>query len=188
MKKSIILLVFVLISIAGSAQEITKQKEIALSFSDLNDYGITYSFGNSNSLWRFSTAYLGQQKTTNNYPDYDYVTNHFGFGLSLGKEFRKPLTEKLLLRYGAELSFSYSFDHQISENNDEKLTIYSPGVALLGGFIYKLNDSFGLGVLLLPYCNYRTGKRISDYTEYDISGFNYGLSNSSAQVNLIFCF
>ena len=188
MKKSIILMIFILISIAGSAQEITKQKEIALSFSNFYDYTITYSFGSSNSLWRLSTAYLGQQKSTTSYPTYDYVNNHVGFGLSFGKEFRKPLTDKLQLRYGAELSFSFSNDHQSSQSYDNEQILYAPGIRLLGGVVYKLNDDFGVGVLLLPFCNYRFGKSIAYDVESDISGFDYGLSNSSAQVNLIFSF
>lgn len=188
MKKSIILLILILFSIAASAQEKTKQKEIALSFSNFYDYGITYSFGNSNSLWRFTTVYLGQQKSTTKYPTHDYIINHVGFGLSFGKEFRKPLTEKLLLRYGAELSFSFSNDHQIHQDYDNEQILYAPGIKLLGGFVYKFTEDFGVGVLLLPSCNYRAGKSISNDVESDISGFEYGLSNSSAQVNLIFCF
>lgn len=188
MKRTIIVAIFLLGSIAGSAQEKIKQKEIALSFSSLYEYSITYSFGNSNSLWRFSTAYLGQQKSTTNYPTYDYVTNNFGIGLRFGKEFRKPLNDKLFLRYGAELSFSYSHDHQISQSYDNEQIIYSPGISLLGGFIYKFNDGIGVGALILPYCSHRTGKSVYNEVESDISGFNYGLLNSSAQVNLIFCF
>ena len=188
MKKSITLMIFILISIAGSAQEITKQKEIALSFSSLYDYGITYSFGNSNSLWRFSTLYLGQYKSTNNYATYDNINNRVGIGFSFGKEFRKSLTEKLLFRYGAELSFSYFNEHMISQSYDNKQILYTPGIKLLGGFLYKINDDFGVGVLLLPFCNYKTGKSVLNDVEYDISGFEYGLTNSSAQVNLIFRF
>lgn len=188
MKKSITLIIFTLVSIAASSQETTKQKEIALSFSNFYDYGITYSFGNSNSLWRISTAYLGQQKTTTNYPTYDFENNHIGIGLSFGKEFRKPLTEKLLLRYGTEISFSFSNDHQIYQSNDNEQILYTPGIRLLGGFVYKLNDDFGVGALLLPFFSYKTGKSISNDVESDISGFDYGFSNSSAQVNLIFSF
>ncbi len=76
----------------------------------------------------------------------------------------------------------------ISQSYDNEQILYTPGIKLLGGFLYKINDDFGVGVLLLPFCNYKTGKSVLNDVESDISGFEYGLTNSSAQVNLIFCF
>jgi len=185
MKKSIIVIAIFTSSIICNAQEVIKQKEIALTFSGLYSYGLTYSFGNSNALWRFSTLYSVQAKSTTNYPTYDLLVNSMSAGASLGKEFRHSLSHKLFIRYGIELSFSYDHNYYKSLANEHEDFKYSPGINLLGGILYSISDNFGAGVLLLPYFEYQTGKDISNGVESDVSGFAYGLSSSSAQINLI---
>jgi hypothetical protein len=185
------------------SQESIKQKEIGITFYNLNSFGLTYKSGTNTSLWRFNTIFAtgNNQKYTS-----DSVTtkqNSFGVGLRAGKEFRKLITPKFELRYGADLSFSVnqsksknvsltSYKYETSQN----ITTYNPGLNLVFGFNYLLGDQLALGIELMPGISYSTGK----YTQtaktpshfktdkQDISNFSYGLNNQFAMLSLSYKF
>lgn len=182
-----------------SAQESGNQKEIGIVFSNLDNFGLTFKTGTEKSLWRLTTLLISGSKTDEKADSLDYKSNSIGFGVKIGKEYRKKIVEHLDLRLGADLSFSYTrskteYDDK-SLNNYNRLTeqtVYQPGINLVIGFNYTFGEKFVAGVEILPNFSYRTGtgKEQTPFTNNgmvvnsDISGFSYGISNTSALLSL----
>ena len=185
------------------AQETVKQKEIGLVFSNLDNFGLTFKTGTDKSLWRFNTLFISGSNMDNTADSLVNNQSNMGFGVKIGKEYRKVLVDNLELRFGADLSFTYS---QLKSEYDDKTvndydrlneqTTYGPGVNLVFGFNYKLGDNFVIGAEVLPNFSYTTGTSIEKYyytnngdeVKSDISGFNYGLSNTSVLLSLAYRF
>ena len=179
------------------AQENSKQREVGVVFSSFDNFGLTYKTGTEKSLWRFTSLLISGRNTKEVGDSLENNQNNIGFGIKFGKEYRKVIVKNLELRYGADLSFSYN--HSTSKNVDISLynidlvneqTIYQPGINLVIGLNYVIKDRFVIGAELLPYFSYITGKykrsnfRNDEIIESDISGFLYGLSNTSALLSL----
>ncbi|NMM50676.1 hypothetical protein HH304_19860 [Flammeovirgaceae bacterium KN852] len=176
-----------------TAQESVKQKEIGLVFSNLDNFGFTYRTGTNKSLWRFNSLFISgiNQKTSND--NNDDSNSRIGFGVSVGKEFRKNIVEKLDLRYGADLSFGYSklkTEHHLY-NNSTKMINYCTGINFIVGFNYLLGDDFLIGAEILPGVSYSKGKTENHNSDEPVSinkssSFYYGISNSSVQFSLVY--
>ena len=200
MKRVFLILTMPLISFSLYAQDLPKQKEVGLTFSGLNNFGVTFRTGNAHSLWRFSTLFLYGSKESLEADSSETKSENGGFALKIGKEFRKPITQNLSFRFGADVSFEYFKylndvdDRSISNNdNTRKKITYGPGINLILGLNYTLGKSIILGAELLPFVHYTIGTN-TDKSLYfgeaksDISGFSYGLSNTSALLSLAYQF
>ncbi len=199
MRKSLFILFCFSMSYTLMAQETVKQKEIGLVFSNLDNFGLTYKTGTEKSLWRFNTLFISGNNLDNIADSQENKQSNMGFGVRIGKEYRKALADKLAFRYGADLSFSYNkstqeYTNKAIVNNERKLerTTYQPGINFVFGLNYELSDQFVLGVELLPNFSYITGTAVDKNFSYpndeelksDIVGFNYGLSTGSALLSL----
>lgn len=200
MKKTLLILLTATFSLTITAQEKTKQKEIGISFNNLNNFGLTYKFGNSKSLWRINTLLISGVNNNNSRDSLEINRNSIGFTLKFGKEYRKEITEKLEFRYGVDLSFGYrkskyDYNDKSIVNNDmldEKLT-YRPGINFILGFNYLISKDILIGAALLPGFNYIIGISNSlgssnEVITSETSGFDYGLSNTSALLSLSYRF
>ena len=186
------------------AQEPVKQKEIGLIFSNLDNFGITYKTGTEKSLWRFNALFISGYNMDNVADSSANKQNSMGFGIKLGKEYRKVIVNNLELRYGADISFDYShlktdYDDKTVDDYDRlnERTTYSSGINLVLGLNYVLSKNLIIGVELLPDFSYTTGTSIEKhyYTnsadselKTDISGFSYGFSNTSALLSVSYRF
>lgn len=183
------------------AQEAVKQKEIGLIFSNLDNFGLTFRTGTAESLWRFNTLLITGNNRKNTNEDVIDKQNNIEVGISVGKEFRKSIIQNIELRYGADLSFNYSLSKSNTDvNNDNtidrstKNTNYTPGINLVLGLNYKLSDHFVIGAEVLPYFIYTAGTVIQKTylpnntieNESKSSAFNYGLSNRSVLLSLVY--
>ncbi|MDZ7775083.1 MAG: hypothetical protein U5L09_05440 [Bacteroidales bacterium] len=73
--------------------------------------------------------------------------------------------------------------------------INSFGMNLVFGFHHSINNRILVGAEFLPYFSYRSGYSKS-YTDFesdnpekkDISGYSYGFSNNSVQINITYRF
>ena len=190
MKKSLLILLCLSLSYFLNAQETEKQKEIGIVINNLDNFGITYKIGTEKSLWRFNTLFLSGNNRDHDTESY----NRLGFGIGLGKEYRKGITDKLELRFGADLSFIYTQLKYDYDDRIEEYTEYNPGIYLVFGFNFLLKDNFIIGAEILPDISYSTGvineKYLDDGTEVktNFSGFNYGLSNNSALLSFAYRF
>ncbi len=200
MKKSFLVFSFLMVTVFVMAQEVTKQREVGVVFSNLDNFGITYKTGTNQSMWRFNTLFISGQKTIEKEDSSEYNRVSNGINVKAGKEFRKVIAENFEFRYGADLSFYYSYyksdtDDKRVENNDRvtESSLYQPGVNLVLGFNYTIHDKLVLGAEVMPYFSYYT--IVSKVTPDDPSnnsiersGFNYGISNSSAMLSVSYRF
>jgi len=203
MRKSLLILLCLSMSYFLMAQETVKQKEIGIVFSNLDNFGLTFKTGTDKSLWRFNTLFLSGSNMDYTADSSVNKQNNMGFGIKLGKEYRKEIVKNLELRFGADISFTYSqsksdYDDKTVDDDDRlnKQTTYRPGINLVFGFNYILNDNFVIGAELLPNFSYTTGTSVEKYyytnngneVKSDISGFSYGLSNTSVLLSLAYRF
>lgn len=188
-------------SLSAIAQTESTQKEIGIAFSNFENFGLSFKTGRSNSMWRFNTLLVSGNTIDRISESTENSQKVMGFGVGLGKEYRKEVVEHLELRYGADLSFRYNVteDDRIDKlyaNNDRhvKNITYQPGINLVFGFNYVINNTVVLGAELLPHFTYITGEETqndpstNNEIKTDISGFSYGLSNTSALLTISYRF
>jgi hypothetical protein len=178
------------------AQETVKRKEIGLAFSSFDSFGLTFRTGTDKSLWRFNTLFISGGKIDQIRDSSANKSTHGGFHIQIGKEYRKAIVEDLQLRLGVDISFSYSkaksYSDVSSYNRSTEQTTYIPGINLVFGLNYFLNDKFMIGAELLPNFSYTTGTSVEKNSlatfKSDMSGFSYGISNNSALLSLAYRF
>jgi len=191
--------VFFCLFISLQAQEQTKRKEAGIVFYSLDNFGVVYRVGSDRALWRMQTLFLVGSSRNHVADSSEVHQGNNGVSVRFGREFRKEISEKLFLRYGADAFFSfqnntYEFDDKSIDNYDQhtKTRIYAPGVAFVIGVNYELNDHLVCGFELLPSVSYQGGKgsqRSGNIeNEYDISGFDYGISSGSALLSIVYKF
>ena len=201
MRKSLLILLALSMSFYVMAQEKTKQKEIGLVFSSLNNFGLTYKTGTNESLWRYNLLLISGGKTEEIADSLTQKNSNMGFGIAFGREYRKIITEKLELKYGADLSFIYSqSENEItykSTNGRDRLnkrTTYQPGINFILGVNYVINENLVIGADVVPRLKYIFGTStdynyyVNDEVKSDVSGFYFGLSNSSVVLSLVYRF
>lgn len=189
MKKTFLMLLTIAFAISMSAQDSTKQKEIGLAFNNLDNFGITYKFGNSKAVWRLSTMLINGQKSNWIYGNQVQEQNSIGFELAFGREYRKLIAQKLEFRYGGDIHIKYSkgstesIDKFNSINDFTSETVRSDqGVNVVLGFNYLITDNLLIGAELLPYFGYESIKSTSTSgavkTKNNLSGFHYNFSKN----------
>lgn len=178
MKNLLLPFVLLFISITTFAQDSQKRvrvKEVGLTFYNLNNFGATYRIGNKDAVWRFNSLFLvgedGEQ-TTSNFNSNIILTSNFGYGLNVGRELRKTITEKLDLRLGVDISYNYNVRKEegfFSDPGSLRETIdQSAGGNLVLGFNYEVAPSIFVGAELLPYLSFNKG-RVNSNQRYDNS-------------------
>jgi hypothetical protein len=205
MKKIILILAAALIPFSTMAQDETKVRvqEAGIGFSGLNSFALIYKIGNQKSLWRFNTLFIQSQNSNEEADSLTKESRYFSYGLKAGKEFRKTIATNLELRYGADVTFDYSYRKQenidISTGNDYEENYlyevyrYSPGIGLVFGLNYVVKEKLVIGAEILPYFQYDLGKttggaRQPSEVTTDESGFSYGLSNQSVLLSILYRF
>jgi hypothetical protein len=211
MKKISFILALTFASISLLAQEDSiptnetkvKVQEVGVAFSNFDNFGLTYKIGNQKSLWRFYALYFSGDNSKEDRSTQYTKYNDYGFGIKIGKEFRKNIVSNLEFRYGFDLLFNYTYSKELDTNDDPdmgettiKSTRYLPGIDFVIGLNYVIKDKLVLGIEVLPYFSYRTGKNyfistasnIPEERTTKISGFSYGLSNSSALLTVAYRF
>ena len=201
MKKfSFLMVASIIVSSCLMAQQVpTKINEIGFTFSNLNNYGISYKHGNGTTFLRLTGLSLSFNKSNMQNPKSDtlfYSTNNQGFGFSIGFEKRKPVSDKLGFYYGVDLLASYFY----SKYNDKRSNYYyngvqsnwsvTPGLGIVLGVYYKASDRFSVSAEIVPSVRYSFGKSTemdggveNNYTQ---KALNVGLSNSGANVTIAY--
>ena len=183
------------------SQEVKKYRELGVSTSTFNNFGITYRTGNENSIWRFNALVASSSRINESSDDYEFESNSFRSFLSVGKEKRKNISDKLALRYGVDARMSIenratkevdntSIEERINEN---KLTKYSPGINLVLGFNYEIAKNVLLGMEVHPAFTYSFGERNTTSINSqrtiefnnDYSEISYGLRSNSLLLTVV---
>ena len=132
-------------------QETQKQKEVGIVFRNLDNFGLTFKSGTNKSLWRFSTLLVQGSNFEETTDSVENKQSSRGFGVGFGREYRESISDKIELRFGAELLPNFGYITGTSVERDS-----------------------------------RSDDGVERKT--DISGFNYGLSNTSALLSLAYRF
>ena len=197
--------IFIALLILGSAsnlcaQNSNKQHEIGLSFYGFHGFGLTYRVVSPTALWRFTGLSIYGQSQNNRFPYYlsgykeDRTSN--SLGLEFGREFRKPLNDKLDLRYGADATLYYSVDkgQEVYISNPDpqgipyKNSSVTPGLNAVIGVNYKINDLFLIGAELNPGFGYSmtSAERTVNNEVQKVKGHNFTYSiENSARLTLV---
>lgn len=177
-----------------------QRKELAITFSGLNDFGFSYRFGQDNAVWRINTAFgiFNNQKDTYDSLEQSYANTTIR--LALGREWRKPINEKLTFRYGLDISGGYQFrssetdDMRNSSNSYSRLSeeqTFNAGANLVLGFNYQFASNIIAGVEFLPGAAYyfgsgkeQRGTLPSD--KYDTRGIDGNINLNSILLSLVY--
>lgn len=215
MKKSILTLLALITLTVSNAQEIadttnpkTKLREVGLTFTNLDSYGITYRFGNSKALWRFnamgisggnstgedSTKTIYKKSVDDLYYGTDrHITNdrkneNFNFNIRIGREYRFPIKEKLTFRLGADIGYGYGYNfntYTSSEANSTNIGIdeiekenFDYAINLVLGINYNITNSILFGFEVLPNFNYSKNYNYSKNTQTDGTGTIYSTTTT----------
>jgi hypothetical protein len=185
MKTTILLsLIILFCSSTSFSQEVIKQKEIGISFSNFDSFGFFYRTGKPSAMWRFNSVfgsgYSQQQEDDTN----TYETNSFGFSVSAGREYRKILIENLEGRAGFDVALSYqSYKNEQREypSYTSSSKAFTPGLNVVFGLNYIVKQRVILGAELLPGFYYTTGKITQESSgetnTIDVSNIGFSLSN-----------
>lgn len=212
MKKSFLVLTAIAMILSLTSQGQTKQREVGLVFSSLNNFGLTFLTGTEKSLWRFTALALSGNNSVEKYTgdnsyfgtgDYDVKSSGNGVAVAAGYEWRKKITTGLEFRIGGDLSFTYNMsktetDYKNSDTFDKlmKTITYKPGINLVVGFNYVLFEHYVFGVELMPHVSYSTGtstqKNVNGNNPNEVkstsTGFDYGFSSGSVMLNILYRF
>ena len=88
MTKILIAISIIFISHSLYAQDSIKIKEVGISFTTLNSFGLTYKAGNKNSVWRFNTLFISGSQNNEIADSLERSDNFYGFSFEIGKEYR----------------------------------------------------------------------------------------------------
>lgn len=196
MKKLFIpLVILTMVPLSSLSQEVqSKVREIGVSFSSLNNFGIRYRSGNENTLFRLT--FLSINGASNSYTQ-NYVSNYinsFGFGLNLGVESRKFITDKMDSYWGVDLLSSYDtqtnkYDPSFNKSENQNLSI---GMGLIIGLNYRINSNLSLSAEVIPSVRYLYNRSTNTTAEEEATqtnkSFQYGFSNNGANLTLSYRF
>jgi|AntRauTorckE6833_2_1112554.scaffolds.fasta_scaffold01455_6 hypothetical protein len=181
-----------------------KLNELGIAFSNLDRFGLTYKTGRNQSLWRFHRFVASGNLQKLKASDIQTEAQHRNtdYTLKIGRTKISEITENFEFRFGADWFYSYSQNKDefniVDDNSAEELNenvINSFGMNLVFGFHHSINNRILVGAEVLPYFSYRSGYSKS-YTDFesdnpekkDISGYSYGFSNNSVQINITYRF
>lgn len=197
MKKALLvsLTIFTILPLFSISQDIKPRvHEVGLNFSNLNNFGIRYKCGKDKTLLRLTLLSLNGN---NNNTKIDSLVNNqssAGFGFNIGFEKRKSINETFDCYYGLDLLNSYTYNKNVnnqSKTSNETSSI-SPGLGLVLGLRYILNNEFSVSAELIPSIKYSTGKIINTNQGIKVaqttSSYSFGLFNSNASLTLAYRF
>ena len=125
MKKLTLLIAFAIFAtFCANAQEAGKVREIGVSTSDLSSFGLRYKWGTEKIRFRISSGFISLTNTEG--------STDFALSAAFGLEKPKPLSDKVELYYGGQLSTSF-----LTGTNDG----YSTGAGFILGASCKLSES-----------------------------------------------
>lgn len=154
-------------------------REIGIQLVGLDDFDFDFLYKKQIGENQYRRISLGFASLNIQGIGEDGVAN-FNTGLNIGKEKRKPLSDKLTFAYGT----SFLFDFALTTTADNTVASISSGLGFILGVHYKLNDSFYIGAETFPSA--RFGFFIND----GLNNFNInaGFSSRSVGVSVLYVF
>jgi hypothetical protein len=173
-------------------------REFGLAFANINDLGLIYRSGKNDAFWRFYLTAGSFRALNVNPPSPNNAEKQTSLSATfrVGKEKRKPLSEKLDFRLGADLFLGAGYEYEWEEDRPSiQISTFEPGFNLVLGLNFKVGKRLAVGAELLPSLGYRLEKTVvkslnfsssGDKSSYNSSGFNFGFSNYGALLSLVY--
>jgi len=199
MKKALFVFSALVVSLLSFAQQSPKVSEVGLVFSNLDQFGFTYRVGSVNAVWRVNALSVSGISSFQEQVNYTHSISRFGYGISLGREYRAHITKLVDFRYGADISYTYL--KTTDETNELQSTIITnitnqtsnlPGCNLVLGLNFKLHH-FIVGAELNP--GFKRSTVIKDITQgsgnpvqQSTTEWTYDLSNTPVLLSVVYQF
>ena len=164
MKKSYLFLsiifFFLLFSEDAYSQNNNRISEIGIRTGDLTDIDFIYKKQKQDDVYSRIRILSGNL----NINELSKFNGSFSMGLGVGREKRNPVSDKLYFVTGAEFIGFFS----TSIANDKMKFSLTPGMGIVLGFSYLVNDNFIVGIETIPTASFKlsntTGKlKLNDY-------------------------
>jgi hypothetical protein len=171
--------------LSSFAQKKPTIHEVLISISSDFNLGLVYKTGKENSVFRLQGIFLnGSYESQPSINNTKLNNNRYGFGISLGAEFRQNVAKNLFLIYGFGADVSYSGQNVISNGLlGEYQHIFSPKINLVVGVNYVLKERWFFSVEVLPYFRYDV---ITESTGANLgvvsSRMSYGMNMASVRL------
>jgi hypothetical protein len=204
MKKLALLILIPLLALPLSAftqeKPPVRKHEIGLTVSNLNNFGIIYKTGRSNTLFRASllALNLAENNTWGRAVDsLDKKGSNYGASMQAGFEHRINLVQNLQFLWGIEGGCGYSYNKikNQSKNNTSEISGWAvtPRIAFVLGACYTVKESLVISLEISPYFGYLYSKENQstsngNSTVTTQSNFTYGLNSNSARFTIAYRF
>ncbi len=179
-----------------------QRKELAITFSGLNSFGFSYRAGNDAALWRFNTVLGLANSSKRTYDSLENSSSSTQIRLAAGREWRKPINEKLTFRYGLDLRGSFRKNYSeykdmrnvpFPNNRLSEDIVYGAGTNIVLGFNYQFSPNFLAGLEFLPSYTYyfgngRNSSNNQVVASYDIQEWNTDINLNAILLSLVYVF
>jgi hypothetical protein len=167
------------------AQKNSNIHEVGLTFNSNLDFGLIYKTGTEKSVFRLQGLFLnGSHQSAPNGNNTNLNNNSYGFGISLGSEFRQNIAKNLFLIYGFGAGAQYVGQDVINNGIVEQYHhIFSPKINLVVGFSYVLKEHWIFSIEALPYIQYDAITQSSGNSLGVVSSrITYGMNMASVRL------
>ena len=194
MKKIIIASLIVILSGANVsfAQDHSSKKvhELGLTFSSLNNFGMTYKCGNEKTLFRLTALYLNANSI---WGENQSKLSGVGTSIKFGFEKRINVVTNFNLFIGSDFGISFSYNKNDGGGAITKQWGVSPGISFVFGVGYHIGKNFIVSAEIAPTLMYvyEKEKISSDAGIITTSTHNniiFGLTNNNASITIAYRF
>jgi hypothetical protein len=205
MRKVFLSLMLLAVSMSAFPQEHPSiANEFGLIFSNLNSFGLRYKCGNDKTMFRLTSLVLNGTSTINSYDNYSVngiddsdisnsTANSIGYGLNLGIEKRKWITDNFCVYGGFDWINSYTRTRNntitpsqsqftYTEPDGAFVVLSSPfnnasnsvawtissGLGIALGTSYNVGDLFRIAAELEPTISYKYTKTTTSTSTYNV--------------------
>lgn len=198
-----------LTSTLSFGQESQKVREAGITFRNLDSFGFTYRFGNTNSVWR-----LSGMSASGSMSQYDFTdslnapsnSSNFGIAVGFGREKRINIVDNLDLRLGGLIHGRYRFRYSmqeltttmpdgstVSSELERTTNEYTVGASFILGFNYNIKNKLIVGIEVLPGVSYTMSEndrevQLSDNVTQNVNTFGYDVGLSTTTLSLVYRF
>jgi hypothetical protein len=195
-----ILLIALPLSVFTQEQQPVRKHEIGFTLSSLNNFGVIYKTGRSNTLLRASLLALNLAENNawgRSVDSLDKKGSNYGASVQAGFEHRINLVQNLQFLWGIEggCGYSYSKSKNQSRNNTSEISGWAvaPRIAFILGACYTVKEALVISVEISPYFGYLYSKENQSTTNGNStvitqSNFTYGLNSNSARITIAYRF
>jgi len=178
---------------------LTRKYEVGITFSGLNNFGVIFKTGRSNTLFRASLVAMNLGINNAWGRDQDSTTqkaNTYGVSLQAGFEHRIRLIQNFQFLWGIEGGCGFRYQKTSTEYASHSASLSSwsidPRISVLFGVCYSIKEHLVISAELAPSLDYLYGnqKQTTDNITHETtqSNFSFGFNSNSARLTVAYRF